>query len=401
VKLKTPVFVVGSGVISSIGNSGPDNLQAFQMERSGIGPIQNLESIYSKKLPAGEVKLTNSEIFQTLGLKKPFTRTAMLGIHAAREAIKDSRLQDLKRWRTGLISATTVGGMDRTEFFFPEFISDQGKGELHDVRNHTCGNTTELIADDLGIKHFVSTINTACSSSVNSLIFASRLIQHGSLDIAIAGGTDSLTKFTINGFNSLMILDPEPCRPFDQTRNGLNLGEGAGFLILVSKKVLESERLHAHCQISGFANTNDAFHQTASSPDGRGSFSAMQGALDMSGLDVQAINYINLHGTGTVNNDQSEGAAIRRIFGQSAPALSSTKSFTGHTLGACGGIEAAYSVMAIREGCLFPNLRFKETMNGLALQPQTSFERDLDIRNVMSNSFGFGGNCSSIIFSKN
>jgi 3-oxoacyl-[acyl-carrier-protein] synthase-1 len=291
--------------------------------------------------------------------------------------------------------------MDRTEFFYEQFLKDQRAGDLHDVHHHTCGNTTELIADDLGITNFVSTINTACSSSVNSIIFGSRLIRHGVLDIVIAGGTDALTRFTLNGFNSLMILDSQPCRPFDETRAGLNLGEGAGYLVLVSKKVLRAEGLQEHCQISGFANTNDAFHQTASSPEGRGSFSAMQRALEMSGLNVEAIDYINLHGTGTINNDQSEGHAIQRLFGQVPPALSSTKSFTGHTLGACGGIEAAYSVMSIREGCLFPNLRFGQPMKNIGLTPQTTFERNVDVTNVMSNSFGFGGNCSSIIFSRN
>jgi 3-oxoacyl-[acyl-carrier-protein] synthase-1 len=401
VSSETGVFVVGSGVISAIGKSIPENLAAFEAERSGIGPIKNIETVYRDQLPAGEVKLTNSELYHTLGLTTPVTRTAMLGIHAAREAWRDSLLPDIKRWRTGLISATTVGGMDRTEVFFPQFLKDQRAGDLHDVHHHTCGKTTELIADDLGISNFVSTINTACSSSVNSIIFGSRLIRHGLLDIVIAGGADSLTRFTLNGFNSLMILDSQPCRPFDETRSGLNLGEGAGYLVLVSKKVLRAEGLQAQCQITGFANTNDAFHQTASSPEGRGSFSAMKQALEMSGLKVQDIDYINLHGTGTINNDQSEGRAIHTLFGDMPPPLSSTKSFTGHTLGACGGIEAAYSVMSIREGCLFPNLRFRQPMTSIGLMPQTTFERNVDVANVMSNSFGFGGHCSSIIFSRN
>ena len=399
--MKAPVFVVGAGVITAIGNSLSENLESFQMERSGIAAIQNLDTIDKHVLPVGEVKLTNGELQQRLGLKKSFTRTAMLGIHAAREAIRHSQIRNIKRWRTGLISATTVGGMDRTELFFSEFREGPGAGKLRDVVHHACGNSTELIADDLGINGFVSTINTACSSSVNSIMFGSRLIQQGMLDVVVAGGADSLTQFTLNGFNSLMILDQQPCRPFDATRRGLNLGEGAGFVALVSKKVLMAENLISYCRVSGFANTNDAYHQTASSPEGRGSFAAMQQALEMSMLGPEQIDYINLHGTGTVNNDQSEGSAIQRLFGESPPLLSSTKSFTGHTLGACGGIEAAYSVLTIREGCVFPNLRFQEPMPELNLKPQTSFQSGLNINHVMSNSFGFGGNCSSIIFSKN
>lgn len=347
----------------------------------------------------GEVRASDEELSEIIKFKK-VTRTALLGIHAAKEAVKDSKI-DLKRWRTGLISATTVGGMDRTEKFFSAFIKDPGKGRLRDVVNHECGRTTGLIADALGINGFVSTIDTACSSSVNSIIFATRLIRQGMLDVVIAGGTDALTRFTINGFNSLMILDREPCRPFDASRNGLNLGEGAGFLVLVSDEVAKRERLPQTCYVSGFANTNDAFHQTASSPEGRGSFAAMQQSMEMCGVKTADIDYINLHGTGTVNNDQSEGTAIMRLFDDKIPRISSTKSFTGHTLGACGGIEAVFSVMAIQEGCVFPNLRFNQSMQDMnALIPQMEFQEDLEVRHVMSNSFGFGGNCSSIIFSK-
>lgn len=399
--MKATVYVVGAGVITAIGNSLSENLESLHMERPGIAAIQNLDTIYKNVLPVGEVKLTNGELQQRLGLKKSFTRTAMLGIHAAREAIRHSQIRNIKRWRTGLISATTVGGMDRTELFFSKYREDTKAGKLRDVVHHVCCSATELIADDLGINGFVSTINTACSSSVNSIMFGARLIQQGMLDVVVAGGADALTQFTLNGFNSLMILDQQPCRPFDATRRGLNLGEGAGFVVLVSKKVLMAEDLISYCRVSGFANTNDAYHQTASSPDGRGSFAAMQQALEMSMLGPEQIDYINLHGTGTVNNDQSEGSAIQRLFGESPPLLSSTKSFTGHTLGACGGIEAAYSVLTIREGCVFPNLRFREPMPELNLRPQTSFQSGLNINHVMSNSFGFGGNCSSIIFSKN
>jgi 3-oxoacyl-[acyl-carrier-protein] synthase-1 len=192
------------------------------------------------------------------------------------------------------------------------------------------------MADDLGISDFISTINTACSSSVNAIILASRMIRSGQLDVAIAGGTDALTKFTLNGFNSLMILDKEPCRPFDATRAGLNLGEGAGFMVLVSEKVLKEGSIEPLAYVNGYANTNDAFHQTASSPEGRGSFLAMSKALEMARMEPHAIDYINLHGTGTVNNDSSEGTAIRRSVWRKNTPMSSTKSFTGHTLGASG-----------------------------------------------------------------
>jgi 3-oxoacyl-(acyl-carrier-protein) synthase len=394
------VHVAGLGLISAIGNNVAETLHAFENGQSGIGPITLFESIHQNHLPVGEVKISNEAMAASLGLSKPITRTAMLGMVAARQAVKHSGI-DLKSLRSGFISATTVGGMDRTERFFVDFMQDRSSGNLDDVVYHECGSTTEVMANDLGIKDFISTINTACSSSVNSIILGSRLIKQGHLDVVVAGGSDALTKFTLNGFNSLMILDKEPCRPFDATRNGLNLGEGAGFVVIASDKVLKEQNLKSFAVVSGYSNTTDAYHQTASSPEGRGSYMAMNDALLMSGLQTTDINYINLHGTGTQNNDSSEGTAIQRLFSDHAPKLSSTKAFTGHTLGASGGIEAVFSVLSIMHGWVYPNLRFKNKIPELNYAPQRELEKGLTINHVLSNSFGFGGNCSSIVFSKN
>jgi 3-oxoacyl-(acyl-carrier-protein) synthase len=290
--------------------------------------------------------------------------------------------------------------MDKSEDFFVDFLADDSKGKLRYVLNHECGSVTELVADQLGITDFITTISTACSSSANAIFYAARLIKNDVIDVAIAGGTDSLTKFTLNGFNTLMILDKEFCKPFDEHRAGLNLGEGAGYLVLVSEKVAKTLTNAPCCKLSGYNNSNDAFHQTASSPDGTGSFMAMQGALEKSDLNPADIDYINLHGTGTPNNDSSEGAALSRIFAAGYPPMSSTKSFTGHTLGASGGIEAVFSVLAIKHGIIYPNLRFTEQMEGMLFEPETKFLTGQKIENVMSNSFGFGGNCTSLIFSK-
>jgi len=397
--LKDRVHVAGLGVISAIGNSVPSTLDALLTSASGIGLLTLFDSVHRGALPVGEVKMSNVALAEILSLPFHLTRTALLGIHAAREAVASSGI-DLTKWRAGLISATTVGGMDKTELFFDDYLKDQKKGRLRNVVNHGCGKPTELIARDLGINKFISTINTACSSSTNAIALATRMITAGMLDVVVAGGADALTKFTLNGFNSLMILDTQPCRPFDAHRNGLNLGEGAGFIVLVSDKVKKAEGLNLTSYVNGYANTSDAFHQTASSPEGRGSFSAMQKALAMSNLNPNDIDYINLHGTGTSNNDLSEGTAITRLFGDRYPKLSSTKAFTGHTLGASGGIEAVISLLAIDHQCVFPNLRFEDPIPEIGITPQLSFEAGLAINHVMSNSFGFGGNCSSIIFSK-
>jgi 3-oxoacyl-(acyl-carrier-protein) synthase len=394
--LESRAHVAGLGIISAIGDSVTQTLSSFKNHQSGIGALQLFESAL-QHLPVGEVKYSNQQLTEVLGLKERFNRTTLLGIYAARQACKD--FKHALAWRRGVICGTTVGGMDRTENFFKDYVKKDTAIDFYNLHDHECGSITERIAEDVGFKDSIATINTACSSSVNSIIYASRLIRAGLLDVAIAGGVDALTRFTLNGFNSLMILDKEPCRPFDANRNGLNLGEGAGFLLLVSDKVLKQESLQSFCEVTGYGNTNDAFHQTASSPDGRGSFLAMEAALKMANLTPSDIDYINLHGTGTKNNDASEGTAIKRLFGDSIPSISSTKSFTGHTLGASGGIEAVFSVIAINNGCLFPNLRFASPMPEVELMPQTEFKSAVKINHVMSNSFGFGGNCSSIIFS--
>lgn len=395
-----PVFIVGTGVISAIGNNVQQNLDALKTGRYGMGPMHYLHSGHKGKLPVAEVHIENKELAELAGMPSQTSRTALLSAVAAREALNEASIPAFDQLRSGFISANTVGGMDKTEDFFKYFIADTTRGKLRQVVQHECGTVTELVADQLGIRNFVSTVSTACSSSANAIFMGARLIRQGQLDVVIAGGTDALTRFTLNGFNTLMILDQQFCQPFDENRRGLNLGEGAGYVVLVSEKVADTLKNKPGVTLSGYANANDAYHQTASSPDGTGSYLAMKGALQQSGLKPADIDYINLHGTGTQNNDIAEGTAIKLLFDGRYPPMSSTKSFTGHTLGASGGVEAVFSTLAIKHGLVYPNLRFETPMKELPFTPEVQFSEGKNIRNVLSNSFGFGGNCSSLIFSK-
>lgn len=398
--MSEPVYVAGAGVISAIGNNVAENLYALEHAQAGMGQMTLLNSIHKEKLPVAEVKLSNEQLAQLAGLHASKSRTALLSMVAAKEAIANAAIENMQQYRVGFISANSVGGMDKTENFFAEFMTDHAKGKLREVVNHECGSVTELVADGLGIKDYISTISTACSSSANAIFFGARLIRNNMLDIVVAGGTDALTKFTLNGFNTLMILDNQYCQPFDENRRGLNLGEGAGYLVLVSEKIAASLPNKPDVVLSGYCNANDAYHQTASSPDGTGSYLAMSGALKMSGLQPSDIDYVNLHGTGTQNNDIAEGTAIKRLFEPTFPKMSSTKTFTGHTLGASGGIEAVYAVMALKHGYVYPNLRLQTPMKDLPFNVETVFQKNISLKHVLSNSFGFGGNCSSIIFSR-
>lgn len=394
------VYIAGVGVISAIGNNVAEHLLSFEREEAGMADITMLQTIHRHELPVAEVKLTDEELIAITGPTNHNSRTALLSLVAAREALADAAIPNLSGLRTGFVSANTVGGMDKSEEFFVKFLEDNSKGKLKNVFDHECGSMTEIVADQLGITDFMTTISTACSSSANAIFYAARLIRNDVVDVVVAGGTESLTKFTLNGFNTLMILDKEFCKPFDAHREGLNMGEGAGYLVMVSEKVAKTLKKPLYCKLSGYNNSNDAYHQTASSPDGTGSYLAMKGALEKSGLQPADISYINLHGTGTPNNDSAEGTAVKRLFDPVYPPMSSTKSFTGHTLGASGGIEAVFSALAIKQRIIYPNLRFKTRMEGLPFEPQTKFLKDQEINHVMSNSFGFGGNCTSLIFSK-
>jgi len=370
--MSAAVFVAGIGVISAIGNSAPECLDALVKGETGIGRIRYLQTKHQGDLPAGEVQLSNDELAVRSGFSPSANRTAMLSMMAAKEALDDSGIQ-ISGLRAGFVSASTAGGMDKTEHFIMRFLTDRSKGKLRDVIHHECGSITALVADKLGIKNHVSTISTACTSSANAIMYGARLIKHNILDAVIAGGTDALTRFSLNGFNTLMILDEQYCQPFDENRRGLNLGEGAGYLVLVSERVATMLKKDPYCFLSGYCNANDAYHQTASSPGGDGPYQAMSGALLMSSLQPQDIGYINLHGTGTQNNDNSEGAAIKRLFYPQYPTMSSTKSFTGHTLGASAGMEAVFCALALREGIIYANLRLKTPISAFPFVPETDF----------------------------
>lgn len=385
-------------MISAIGNNVPEAFDALSNSKTGIGKINHLTTRYKDEFVAGEIKLSNAELADLVKDNNPaLNRNSYIAMLAAKEAVVNSGIDPLDGLRTGVISSTTVAGMGKTELYYKElFEKDE---HLSVLDTHDCGDSTERIADYLGHVDYVTTISTACSSAANAIMLGCRMIKHGMLDRAVVGGVDALSKFTFNGFNTLMILDREWCKPFDENRKGLNLGEGAAFIVIEGEKAVNARKGKALAEIIGYANANDAYHQTASSPEGYGATLAIQKALAMSGLASSGIDYINMHGTGTPNNDQSEGTATKTVFGNNVPKFSSTKAFTGHTLAAAASIEAVISVLSLQHGMIFPNLNFTTPIAGLDLIPETKLVHT-PLNTILSNSFGFGGNCSSLIFKK-
>jgi 3-oxoacyl-[acyl-carrier-protein] synthase-1 len=394
------VFITGFGIITSLGQDAEQNYRSLVNRNHGFAPLRILESVHRGTLSACEIQLNEEQLCLLAGTepRDGFTRTALLGLIALREAINMARLTKGELASSGFISATTTGGIREFETYFDELMDPNQHGDFERFTDTaTSGEHCERIADWLGIRKYLGTVSTACSSSANALMHGAQLIKNGKLDRVICGGSEALSKFTVNGFNTLMILDNDHCRPFDSTRNGLNLGEGAAYLVLESEESVLNNSRTPLAELKGYGNANDAFHQTASSPDGAGAYLAMKFALDSAKVLPEDIDYINAHGTATENNDLSEGLGIKRLFSGKVPLFSSTKPYTGHTLAAAGSVEAVFSLLALKHGTVWPNLNYVNVMPELDIEPVVTLMQDVRLRHVLSNSFGFGGNTSSLL----
>lgn len=391
------VLVTGLGIVSALGLGKEENYSSLLNEQSGVKKAQFLETRYKEDLLFGEVPFSNVDLEDKLQVpQNVYSRTELLARLAVNEAIEDANLSksDVSSFRTGFISASTVGGMSFTDELHCD-INDIGE-TTGLVASYNLGEHCTNIINELGIKGFSTNFNTACSSSANAIMMGVKLIKSGRADRVIVGGADALAKFTVNGFNSLQILSDEWCKPFDEERKGLNLGEGAAYLILENEEFTVGK--HIYAEVKGYGNANDAFHPSSISDEAVGVVNSMNMALDTSKLISDEIDYINAHGTGTVNNDNAEQKGIADIFGAKVP-FSSTKPYTGHTLGAAGSIEAVVSICALENQKVIPSLNCLSPIKNHGLTPIDKLDT-CSIKNVLSNSFGFGGNCSTLVFGK-
>lgn len=385
------IVVTGTGIVSAIGTNTPEVARALLADTNGIAPVRFLETQH-RQMPVGEVKLSNEDLAQRLGVPctAQTSRTMLLGTLALREALAMAGISSEQLANVALVSGTTVADMDCAERCFDAAQSCNSLGD--------CGRSTEEMAQHIGPFGFVTTCSTACSSAANAFILGANLLRSGRFKQVVVGGTECLSRFHFNGFRSLMILDGEPCRPFDDTRAGLNLGEGAAFVVLETAENAAQRGAEALAELSGWGNACDAFHQTASSDDGIGAVLSMRQALQRAGLKPADIDYVNAHGTGTPNNDASESVALRSVFGENVPPVSSTKSRTGHTTSASGSIESVICLLAMCQGFIPSNLNWQKPM-AYGIVPVAQTLREQQLRHVLCNSFGFGGNDTSLVFS--
>ena len=386
--------ITGLGVIASPGCGVNTIWEAVTNHRDGLKPLTLFPSPRHSTDQVGEVSLD----LLKHGAPRNASRGDRLGWLAAREAIQSAALPpEAFGDRAGIIFGSSVGGSFDSERFLIQLMKE-GRFRPRPTRFHECHSTADLIADSFGLYGPSMTISTACSSSALAIAAAAEMIQSGEADVMITGGADSISRMTWGGFHALLLVDGLGCRPFDATRGGMSLGEGAGVLVLEAEETALRRGAKILARLSGWGASCDAHHVTAPHPEGAGALTAMRTALRRAGLDAAQIDYVNAHGTGTRDNDLAESKALKSLFGERVPPFSSSKRFFGHSLAASGAIEAVVCVEALRHQLMPANPGFKgiDPVIGLIPVQQTTAAK---LTHVMSNSFGFGGNNAVLVFS--
>jgi len=388
--------VTGLGIVSALGLGVSEQLKHLRLGATGIGKAQFFDSKFTQTHDFAELGISTPELLTFCGLEtiKSYCRTDALAFAAFNEAIKDAFIskEEIISQDTAFISASTVGGMVAHKALYDDAHGEAIASDF--LYAYPFSAHTYNIINAYGIKGYTNTLNTACSSSANAIIMGAMLIKSKRVKRAIVGGVDSLSKFTVNGFNALRILSERACKPFDVNRTGLTLGEGAAYLVLEDSDFVQNKKVYA--ALSGYGNANDAYHPSALSDDAIGVSLSMEKALKNASLNSSAIDYVNTHGTGTDNNDSVEMLGLQNVF-SNIPPFNATKVYTGHTLGAAGAIEAILTVLSIHNQELYQSLHCTEP---ISIAPIQSYQNNIRIQHAMSNSFGFGGQCSSLIFSK-
>jgi 3-oxoacyl-[acyl-carrier-protein] synthase II len=399
------VAVTGIGIISAIGSTLPDFKGGLFNGACGIREISLFDTAgYTCRL-GGQVDEKHLDAQFNPRQVKRISRCDFLGLIAAREAISDCRTQLnlYDRDRIGVVMGGGAGGMQSWEKFRRILFEKKIRPAPSLVLASSPCTLTDLIANHNGFKGTRSTITTACSSSANAIGYSYDLIRSGAMDMVVTGGSESLSELTFAGFNSLKVMSPEPCRPFDINRKGLSLGEGAAVLILEDFELAGKRGSKPYAEVLGYALNSDAYHMTSPDPKGKGMQRVMTNALKYSGIDADQVDYINAHGTATKLNDQVEADAISRVFGdrsQNEICVSSTKSMVGHCLGASGAIEAIATILAIANQTAPPTIHLETPDPDCDLNHVAGISRQRKIRVALSNSFAFGGNNTSLVFKR-
>lgn len=406
------IVITGMGTVTPIGNNLKENFTALQQGKCGIAPITHFDTADRKVKVAGEAKNLDLEDYFPKKEIRRMDRFVAFALIAAEEAMQDAGLADRDDWdkeRCGTIVSTGVGGLGSIE---TEHTKGEQKGFDRVSPSFVPGGISNIAAARIAIRYGLtgmsSCVVTACAGGTNAIGDSFRLIRDGYADVMVCGGSEScITEFGIGGFTALKALSEteDPMRasiPFDKERNGFVMGEGAGILVLEELEHAKSRGAKIYGEIAGYWANCDTYHVTAPSPDGSGAARCMELAIKNAGINPEQIEYINAHGTSTVLNDSSETMAVKQAFGAHAHELmmSSTKSMTGHLLGASGAIEAIFTTLAVNEGYIPPTINYLVPDDACDLDIVANEGRSKDISYAMSNSLGFGGHNASLIIRK-
>ncbi|NMD70433.1 beta-ketoacyl-ACP synthase II [Bacillus sp. DNRA2] len=410
--MKKRVVVTGIGAITPLGNDAFSTWENIKSGVSGIAPITKFDTEKFNVKVDGEVKNFQPEEFMDAKEAKRMGRYTQLAVAASKMAIMDAGVQigeDVDPERVGVWIGSGIGGLDEFEAQHKRYL-DKGPRRVNPfiipmlIPDMAAGR----VSIELGAKAINNCSVTACASGSNSIGDAFRVIQNGEVDMMVAGGTEAaITEMTLAGFSNMTALstNPDPntaSRPFDKNRDGFVIAEGSGIIILEELEHALARGAKIYGEIVGYGATGDAHHITTPAPNGEGGQRAMKLALSDAGLAPEQVDYINAHGTSTFYNDLYETKAIKEVFGDHAYKLSvsSTKSMTGHLLGAAGAIEAVFSLLAIQDGIIPPTINLENPDEELDLDYVPNVAREQEVNIVLSNSLGFGGHNASLIFKK-
>jgi 3-oxoacyl-[acyl-carrier-protein] synthase II len=395
------VAITGMGVFCSIGKNAEGFLKSLKEGCTGIGRITLFDtSKYPSKIGAEISDYRPEAFFKSKDLKK-LSRTDQFGLIASREAVETSKIHYYPPEEVGVCLGAGAGGMLEAEAYHRETLL-KGRSKPSLILPFIPSFTASRITERFGFSGPKVTVTTACSSSATSIGYGADLIRKEQCKAVLCGGSDALSELTFGGFNSLKAMDPSPCKPFDRRRAGMSLGEGAAILILEDLDEARKRGAKIFAEFLGYGIGGEAYHITSPEPTGMTEARIMREAMEEGGVSSFDVDYINAHGTGTPLNDKVETLAIKRAFGERAHSIpvSSIKSMVGHCLGSAGAIEAVASVLSIVYQFIPPTLHHQEGDRDCDLDYVPGKSREADVKVVLSNSFAFGGNCTTLVFGK-
>ena len=383
--------IVDYGLISSIGSGKTETAKnLFSEQRSGLTPA-SLKN--GKKSYIGQIQNVLEKIPAGFGELESRNNQLLFNVFRQIEASFEILKKNIDPKKTGIVLGTSTSGISDVEDAFIFKAENESFPDNYHYKKHEMGSPSEFLAKLTDCQGPVYTVSCACSSGSKAIASASRLLATGVCDLVICGGVDTLCNLTLLGFDSLEVISENKCIPFSKNRDGINIGE-AGALFLMTNQV-------AKLNLCGYGESSDAYHQSAPAPDGAGAQVAMEKALKSAEISPEKINYVNLHGTSTIQNDSMEAKAVNAVF-KNGVAASSTKSLTGHTLGAAGAIEAAFSLLCIENNRVPVHHWDNEADENIAdIKLIESSSANATVQRVMSNSYAFGGNNCSLIFGDN